>query len=373
MIVETLKVGFWSIFAALGFSVIFNLLETIGHRYANKHHQLGVFTQEIPLTLGISLLMLVMRMMNRAANSVNIDEYWMLISLQLIFMLYTDLMVHSFWTFTIVKVFAAFSLVDTGGMTIIAWALFMVTGLAIFFESHYSRSWSADNPFLFAIPPVVVNLAFWGLMWLGWHVAWDIIAANFIGFALAFTMLFINSRTQRVDQQIVARLTHEVQFDALTGVRNWSMFQEDFNRMYAEAKNDGELAVIAMDLDNFKDINDTFGHLTGNEVLTAVAGSLEKMLHDRDSDYHIYRTGGEEFTIILPHTNRLFAKNITEDCQKVVRNITIDTPRGPLKITASFGLTHAMQTDRDATSTFRRADKMLYVSKQAGRDQISIA
>ncbi|KRM55678.1 GGDEF domain-containing protein [Lacticaseibacillus sharpeae] len=373
MFVETLKVLFWSVLGALGFAVLFNLLENIGNRYASKHHLLGVFAQEIPLTIGISAIMLIMRALNIPANQSDIHEYWMLISLQLIFMLYTDLMVHSVWTFSIIKVFAAISLVGTGGMTILAWLLFMVTGLVIFTESHYSSNWSPDNPLLFAIPPVIVNIAFWALMWLGWHPTFQIIATNFIGFICAFALLFINGRTQRVDQQIVARLTHEVQFDALTGVRNWLMFQEDFNREYSQAKDKTKLGVIALDLDNFKQVNDTFGHLVGNEVLTATATALEKALQDHDPSFHIYRTGGEEFTIILPHTDQVFAKSITEECQRVIRDLRIETGQGPLTLTASFGLTQAQPGDRDATATFRRADKMLYISKQSGRDTISIA
>jgi diguanylate cyclase (GGDEF)-like protein len=370
MLVNTVTTTFWTVFAALGFAALFNMLENLGRRYANKTRQLGVFRRELPLVFVISALMLVMRMIN--VHMSHSDMYWLMINIQLIFMIYTDLMLESTWSFLIIKIFGVLSLVGTGGLNPFTWVLFLGSGLAIFLESHYSRNWSPDNPVLFALPPIAIDTLFWLAMYVGYRPSISTMVANFVGFIAGFTMLFLNSRTQRADQQIVKRLTHEVQFDALTGVRNWSMFQNDFNSAYANVKKDWPLAILTMDLDNFKGINDTFGHLAGNQALTTTASSIERLLQSIDHDYHLYRTGGEEFAIILPHTDADMAQVVAKQCQDVVRTQVISTDVGTQTMTASFGLTQAIVKDRDATTTFKRADQALYTSKREGRDRLTV-
>ncbi|WP_125572022.1 GGDEF domain-containing protein [Lacticaseibacillus songhuajiangensis] len=370
MLVNTVTTTFWTVFAALGFAALFNMLENLGRRYASKTRQLGVFRRELPMVFVISALMLVMRMIN--ASMSHSDMYWLMINIQLIFMIYTDLMLESTWSFLIIKIFGILSIADTGGLNPVTWALFLGSGLAIFLESHYSRNWSPDNPVLFALPPIAIDTLFWLAMYVGYRPSNSTMVANFVGFIAAFTMLFLNSRTQRADQQIVKRLTHEVQFDALTGVRNWSMFQNDFNSAYANVKKDWPLAILTMDLDNFKGINDTFGHLAGNQALTTTASSIERLLQSIDHDYHLYRTGGEEFAIILPHTDADMAQVVAKQCQDVVRTQVISTDAGKRTMTASFGLTQAIVKDRDATTTFKRADQALYTSKREGRDRLTV-
>ena len=370
MLVNTVTTTFWTVFAALGFAALFNMLDNLGRRYASKTRQLGVFRRELPMVFVISALMLVMRMIN--ASMSHSDMYWLMINIQLIFMIYTDLMLESTWSFLIIKIFGILSIADTGGLNPVTWALFLGSGLAIFLESHYSRNWSPDNPVLFALPPIAIDTLFWLAMYVGYRPSNSTMVANFVGFIAAFTMLFLNSRTQRADQQIVKRLTHEVQFDALTGVRNWSMFQNDFNSAYANVKKDWPLAILTMDLDNFKGINDTFGHLAGNQALTTTASSIERLLQSIDHDYHLYRTGGEEFAIILPHTDADMAQVVAKQCQDVVRTQVISTDAGKQTMTASFGLTQAIVKDRDATTTFKRADQALYTSKREGRDRLTV-
>lgn len=372
MAIKIIMITFWTVFAALGFATMFNLLEHVGRQYANRNHLLGTFQQEIPLTIVISALMLLMRVMNKDIHAQDMTQYWLLVSVQMVFVIYTDLMVESIWTFLTVKVFAAISFAGTGAMTVLAWGIFVLAGLSIFWESRYTQKWSQSRPFLFAIPPMLLDAVFWGLMYVGWHPTPLTIMANYIGFTCAMVALFANSRNQRADQQIVARLTHEIQFDGLTGVRNWTMFQQDFNQAYASVKVSWPLAILAMDLDNFKGINDTYGHLTGNEVLITAATTLEKLVQSIDADYHLYRTGGEEFAVILPHTDPMTAKKIGQRCQQAIRELTITTKVGPLNLTASFGMTQALDKDRDATAVFKRADQALYRSKRAGRDRLTI-
>jgi diguanylate cyclase (GGDEF)-like protein len=248
----------------------------------------------------------------------------------------------------------------------------MVIGSALFFESHYAKNWSPDNPWLFALPPLVVDAAAWVGIWLVWRPAMHILISNYIAFVIAILVIFFNGRSQRSSEQVMARLTHETQFDALSGVRNWAMFQSDLTHAYTQVKNDEPLGVMTFDLDHFKAINDTHGHLAGNAALKAAAQGLESMLQTQDPKYHVYRTGGEEFAVILPNTTCQRAREIGLDALECMRQLQITTQAGELKLTASFGMTQANAKDRDATATFRRADQALYLAKNAGRDRLAI-
>ncbi len=146
-------------------------------------------------------------------------------------------------------------------MTAVVWLVFIIVGLALFYESHYARGWSPDNPWLFALPPLVIDAGFWLVIRLAYHTQWYLVIINFVSFTIAMLVIFFNGRSQRSSEQVMARLTHETQFDALSGVRNWAMFQNDLTKAYAKATTDKPLGVMTFDLDHFKSINDEHGHL----------------------------------------------------------------------------------------------------------------
>jgi diguanylate cyclase (GGDEF)-like protein len=372
MFAQILTTVVLTVLGSLGYTVYFSMLEQYSAQRAAKKHNVGQFQQTFPLVIGVSALMLAMRIMNIAANSEDIVLYWALINLQLLMIMYTDLMINNIWAFLILKVVECLTFIETGGRTVILWLVLTVVGSALFFESHYAKNWSPDNPWLFAFPPLVIDASFWVLLWLRWHPTTVIVFGNFMGFALAMLVIFANGRSQRDSDLVVARLTHETQFDALSGVRNWAMFQHDLTQAYASASLEQPLGVMTFDLDHFKAINDTYGHLAGNATLKATASALDAMLQSHDPNYHVYRTGGEEFAVILPDTHDQLAQQIAMDALYCVRNLQIATEVGTLSITASFGLTQAKVEDRDATTTFKRADQALYLAKNAGRNRFAI-
>lgn len=372
MLAQILVVFIFTLLGGLGYTILFSLLENFSARRAAGRHTVGQFQQALPLVIAVSLLLIALRIMNKAANAQGMDEYWLLINLQLLIMMYTDLMIESFWAFIVLKIVDGITFADTGAMTIVVWIVFMVIGLALFFESHYAKSWSPDNPLLFALPPLVIDAGFWLVIRLAYHTAWYLVIANFLAFTLAMLVIFFNGRSQRSSEQVMARLTHETQFDALSGVRNWAMFQTDLSQAYAKATLDQPLGVMTFDLDHFKTINDEHGHLTGNAALKATARGLDAMLQRLDPNFHVYRTGGEEFAVILPNTTCTQARQIGLDMLTCMRNLTVATKSGTLRLTASFGMTQAQVTDKDATTTFRRADHALYLAKNAGRNRLAI-
>lgn len=154
--------------------------------------------------------------------------------------------------------------------------------------------------------------------------------------------------------------------DQLTGLHNRHHVKDIFNFEVAQAKRyKTDLSVIMMDIDFFKDINDTFGHNVGDQFLKEISKLLQTTLRETEL---IMRWGGEEFLIIVPKANLTKAKELTERVRKEIeqRSFTLVGHR-----TASFGLTTFKENDSFDTLV-TRADNALYNSKENGRNCVSI-
>ncbi|MFC1503518.1 ABC transporter substrate binding protein [Pseudomonadota bacterium] len=125
------------------------------------------------------------------------------------------------------------------------------------------------------------------------------------------------------------------------------------------------LAVAILDIDLFKQINDNFGHQTGDEVLCAVSKALKETLRPND---RVYRWGGEEFLIVLPGTNIEFSSAV---CQRLRLNISQISVSSVSTITASIGVANFIKGD-SFESILQRADKALYTAKNNGRNQVVV-
>jgi diguanylate cyclase (GGDEF)-like protein len=156
--------------------------------------------------------------------------------------------------------------------------------------------------------------------------------------------------------------------DGLTGVANRRSFNEMLVREFERAKRYGEpLSLVVIDLDHLKKINDTFGHQTGDEAIKQIGATLKQSCRSVDSPA---RYGGEEFCLLLPNTGVDMAKELAERVRRLINEVDI---QGPGKISASLGVsTFPLHAD-NADSLFQRADEALYVAKQSGRNQVSVA
>ncbi len=129
-----------------------------------------------------------------------------------------------------------------------------------------------------------------------------------------------------------------------------------------------QLSLLLLDIDNFKDFNDTHGHLEGDKVLVRIAKIIRSCLRKMDT---AYRYGGEEFTIILPGTHGEEARTVAERLRSAVAAEDFGPdPASRLKITISIGVTQYCQSE-EISSFVQRADKAMYKSKQAGRNLVS--
>jgi diguanylate cyclase (GGDEF)-like protein len=166
----------------------------------------------------------------------------------------------------------------------------------------------------------------------------------------------------RANERLAELATH----DELTGLYNRRGLFELAQREFARARRTGRgLALVMADLDHFKEVNDRYGHLAGDEVLKRCAAVHAKLA--RASDL-CGRLGGEEFLLLAPETDLEGAIALAER----VRHSLREMDEGGIRVTASFGVTVLRDSDRSLDDMLRRADDALYRAKAGGRDRVAI-
>jgi len=161
-------------------------------------------------------------------------------------------------------------------------------------------------------------------------------------------------------------LTNKAYHDPLTGVFNRQFLHEFITKWVRKGASESvQMGVILLDIDNFKLINDTYGHLKGDDVLQSLAKILTQTIRSKDN---VFRWGGEEFVIILhvQQTDQLL--NISEKIRKVIEQTQIE---GVGAITCSFGVT-MMQQNETLEEALERADEALYQAKRSGKNRVEM-
>ena len=158
--------------------------------------------------------------------------------------------------------------------------------------------------------------------------------------------------------------------DSLTGLFNRRYFFEVAEREFAKSvRYNRSLSVILFDIDLFKEVNDTYGHLAGDQVLARVGSVLRNK--DRETDVAA-RYGGEELVLLLPETDSQGANATAERLRKLMEDSPVHVGGDMIRFTASFGI--AAKDDDTVTDTvdhlISQADKALYQAKRAGRNRV---
>ncbi len=177
-------------------------------------------------------------------------------------------------------------------------------------------------------------------------------------------------------QEANGRLERLAYFDPLTGLPNRRRFEELFRLELRRASESGKpLSFVMVDLDKFKNVNDTYGHPFGDAVLQAVSAAIMRV--SRTSDIKA-RLGGEELAVLLPETDAATASRIADAMRCELAGTTMTSPKGPVTVTASFGgatfqgaLMGGNHEDAIIVALTEAADRGLYASKHGGRNQVT--
>ena len=165
------------------------------------------------------------------------------------------------------------------------------------------------------------------------------------------------------------RLVDMAQTDALTGLANRSNFQGTLNRTIAECERSGTgFALVIMDIDHFKVVNDTLGHDAGDQVLRDISQSLTERL--RSTDF-VGRLGGEEFGLILRNVKPADAFELMDELRQRIASRELVYGEVSVQVTACFGIAQWPDHGRSAETLFCIADRCLYSGKRAGRNRVA--
>lgn len=172
----------------------------------------------------------------------------------------------------------------------------------------------------------------------------------------------------RALEEANAKLNQLATQDPLTGVLNRRRFLELARVEMRRAKRHGRaLSLFLLDLDRFKQVNDTHGHAAGDEVLCTVVARARAVLRDADQ---IARFGGEEFVVLLPETDEDAALAVAERLRRAIAGLPVDVEGLAVPVTASIGVAAWTAAEPSLEHTLRRADAALYEAKQAGRNRV---
>lgn len=157
--------------------------------------------------------------------------------------------------------------------------------------------------------------------------------------------------------------------DFLTGTFNRREFTRQYELNSLISSGDASVGLIMFDLDHFKNVNDTYGHIAGDVVLKSVANNIKSVLRENDV---FGRLGGEEFAILIFNSPRDALYDIAEKVRFIIESKLIQLADGKqIKVTASFGLAYSKLDESTFENLYTRADAALYVSKNAGRNCIT--
>ncbi|AFY79623.1 MAG: diguanylate cyclase [Hydrococcus sp. C42_A2020_068] len=172
-------------------------------------------------------------------------------------------------------------------------------------------------------------------------------------------------------QKAYSELEKLVNTDPLTGVANrralLAFGEREFNRAKRYAH---PFSVLAIDIDRFKQINDTYGHDIGDRVLIAMSRSITQYLRQVDC---FGRFGGEEFLVFLPETEELQATKVAERIRKRIAKNSLQVAEQTVTITISIGIATYQPGDGTLDAIIKRADRSLYSAKEQGRNRVGIS
>lgn len=362
-----------SVFFLLGVLTLYWFITNRLIKYLEKRHD-HVDGQEVQAIFGLLYMALLMMITQLAVNGT--PDGWVFVNFQIfavIFLSYFIRLKIQIWQIFIVII--AFMALN-GTLTIpLSW-LFMLIYVGLYFAMTYIRRhrhglWRDFAAY--TLVNLVFSTAMWIVMFFRFHLPWTTIAWEILFSFFFMTVMFVYIDSILAGASTLAQLTYTTNFDELTSVRNYYAFKNEFGMAFERAQTHHEpLTLMLFDIDHFKHVNDTYGHLAGDYVLTSVAQLITAQLKVIGDQPRLYRTGGEEFTIVFPNYSLHAAQQHVDAIAQAVRDQPFHHNGQTIAVSISAGVTQFQTTDEDQLDIYRRADQHLYYSKRHGRDQVTV-
>jgi diguanylate cyclase (GGDEF) domain len=238
---------------------------------------------------------------------------------------------------------------------------------------NYFRRRQKLHPFVYYN---VMGMLFGALLWLfmkiKFNLPWTTYFEEWIYFVIFQVLLYSYVTMILRDSELKVRLTEFANHDALTKTQNFAAYTSEIKHSFSESKeNQLTLSMMMFDIDHFKQVNDTYGHLAGDEVLRHTASVVQTVIDENDPSVKLYRTGGEEFNILFPGYDLPSTEKIVNQIFMAVNHLPVDVGTKKISISISVGVSMMSKKDVDPNDFYVRVDHNLYHSKKNGRSQIT--
>ena len=168
-------------------------------------------------------------------------------------------------------------------------------------------------------------------------------------------------------QRLSTQLSYQASHDTLTGLINRPEFNRRLRRLITDELNPAEHVLCYLDLDQFKIINDTCGHIAGDNLVKQLAASLTQSIRDRDN---LARVGGDEFAVLMEHCSVSQAQRVAENIRETINKFLFKFDDKSFQVSASIGLVAIDQSNREVSSIMSAADAACYAAKEQGGDRV---
>ncbi|KRK82966.1 diguanylate cyclase phosphodiesterase domain-containing protein [Companilactobacillus bobalius DSM 19674] len=223
---------------------------------------------------------------------------------------------------------------------------------------------------------MMVGIVYGGLMWFFVMVKFNLTLTTFYEewFYLVIFEILLYSYVNMIlrDSKLKLHLLEFANHDALTKAENYAAYTTEIQYEFESCqRNKLHLSMMMFDIDHFKHVNDTYGHLAGDKVLQHVADVALTVINANDPKVKFYRTGGEEFNVVFPGYDLESTKDIVDEIFMALNHLPIDINGKKIYISISMGVSTVSAKDIQPNDLYSRVDGNLYHSKNNGRMQIT--
>ena len=216
----------------------------------------------------------------------------------------------------------------------------------------------------------VYSMSWWSILSLNQTISgYDLLAqmlASIVNISIILSLdLFFRKQLES--------LTHEINADFLTQIGNRKAFEFAFQQLFNKyEKRQHDWYLVMLDIDDFKKINDQFGHIVGDTALRRLSKAINRQLYDSQLDASFFRICGEEFAILLTNIDEPYLSQVINQLREAVDQIDVQVSDvQSVKITVSMGVAKHQYHDHSAALLYERADSYLYVAKKSGKNSVN--
>ncbi|WP_057881492.1 GGDEF domain-containing protein [Companilactobacillus kimchiensis] len=362
-----------SLFFIMGVFVVFQILFAGVKKALNvKNNNIDEYT--LRTILGIIYILSILFIMQ---SSITNKHYsWTFVNFQLVAVIFYTVILNvpfKFHMFT--PIVLAFMLFNSAVSSWQSWCLAII--LILFYNSLNYIKDHTDKKFPFMLywsSSIFFGAAYWFFINLKFSIGNPMFLTEI--FYLAILELFTFGYIAILYSDVESRtaLFKEATHDKLTETYNYDAFDIDFRSKFNKNMSaNSKFTMMMFDIDHFKNINDTYGHLAGDKVLQNVVTTVQKVINNRDPLIKLYRTGGEEFNIIFPNYDLAQTTAIVHEIFTTVNHSDMIIDGQTIHLTISVGVSEISESDGSVNDFYSRVDKALYHSKKNGRSAITVA